>query len=97
MIRLNHFKRKLQRDEMYNDQYVNFMEGVIDRGYAEPIKDGGSEGERWYIPYYGVCHSKKPDKLCIVFDCSGSSAGTSLNEHLLSAPDMLNNLSGVLI
>lgn len=42
-------------------------------------------------------HSKKPDKLCVVFDCSAKYRGTSLNEHLLSGPDLLNNLNGVLL
>ncbi|XP_030208539.1 uncharacterized protein LOC115556311 [Gadus morhua] len=97
MIRLNHLKRKLQRDEKYKEQYVKFMEEIIERGDAEQIEDGGSEVERWYIPHHGVRHAKKPDKLRVVFDCSARHKGTSLNDHLLSGPDLLNNLSGVLI
>lgn len=97
MIRLNHLKRRLQRDEKYKEQYVKFMEEVIERGDAELIEDGGTKGERWYIPHHGVRHAKKPDKLRVVFDCSARYKGTSLNDHLLSGPDMLNNLSGVLI
>lgn len=97
MIRLNHLKRKLQRDERFKEQYVKFMEDVIEKGDAEQIVDGGSEGEKWYIPHHGVYHAKKPDKLRVVFDCSARHKGTSLNDHLLSGPDMLNNLGGVLI
>ncbi|XP_077393414.1 uncharacterized protein LOC144030741 [Festucalex cinctus] len=96
-IRLNHLRRKLQQDERYKEQYVEFMEDVIERGDAEEIKDDGIEGEKWYIPHHGVRHAKKPDKLRVVFDCSARYQGTSLNDHLLSGPDMLNNLSGVLI
>ncbi|XP_034382324.1 uncharacterized protein LOC117726257 [Cyclopterus lumpus] len=97
MIRLNHLKRKLQRDERYKEHYVKFMEDVIKKGDAEQIVDGGSEGERWYIPHHGVYHARKPDKLRVVFDCSARYKGTSLNYHLLPGPDMLNNLSGVLL
>lgn len=97
MIRLNHLKRKLQRDERYKEQYVSFMEEIIERGDAEQVENGGSEGERWYIPHHGVYHAKKPDRLRVVFDCSARHKGASLNDHLLSGPDMLNNLSGVLI
>lgn len=97
MTRLLHLKRKLQRDERFKKLYVEFMEEVIGNGDAEQVKDGGSEGERWYIPHHGVHHAKKPDKLRVVFDCSARYKGTSLNDHLLSGPDMLNNLSGVLI
>lgn len=97
MIRLNHLKRKLQRDEKYKEQYIRFMEEVIKRGDAEPIEDGGSQGERWCIPHHGVHHAKKPEKLRVVFNCSARYERTSLNDHLLSGLDMLNNLSGVLI
>ncbi|XP_065097354.2 uncharacterized protein [Paramisgurnus dabryanus] len=97
MTRLLHLKRKLQRDERYKERYVEFMEEIIEQGDAEQVNDGGSEGERWYIPHHGVHHAKKPDKLRVVFDCSARYKGTSLNDHLLSGPDMLNNLSGVLI
>lgn len=97
MIRLNHLKRKLQRDEKYKEQYVKFMEEVTERGDAELIEDSGRKGERWYIPHHGVRHAKKPDKLRVVFECSARYKGTCLNDHLLSGPDILNNLSGVLI
>ena len=97
VIRLNHLKRKLQRDEKYKEQYIKFMEEVIEKGDAELVEDGGSEGERWYIPHHGVRHAKKPDKLRVVFDCSARYRETSLNDHLLCGPDMLNNLIGVLI
>ena len=97
VMRLNHLKRKLQRDEKYKKQYIMFMEEVIERGDAELVEDGGSKGERWFIPHHGVRHVKKPDKLCVVFDCSARYRETSLNDHLLCGPDMLNNLIGVLI
>lgn len=41
IIRLNHLKRKLQRDKTYKEQYVKFMEEIIERGDAELVEDGG--------------------------------------------------------
>ena len=73
-----------------------FMNEVIERGDAEEIKDDGIEGEKWYISHHGVYHSKKLDKLRVVFDCSAQYEGTSLNENL-SGPDLINNLIGILI
>lgn len=97
LVRLSHLKRKLLRDDKYKEQYLKFMSEVIDKGDAEEVQGEGKEGEKWYIPHHGVYHSKKPEKLRVVFDCSARYKGTSLNEHLLSGPDLLNNLIGVLI
>ena len=49
-----------------------------------------------YIPHHGVYHPKKPNKLRVVFDCSAKHQNESLNDHLLTGPDLLNNLTGVL-
>lgn len=97
MIHLNHLKRKLQQDEKWKDQCVKLMEEVIERGDAELIEDSGSKGKKWYIPHHCFRHAKKPDILRVVFNCSARYKGTSLIDHLLSGPDMLNSLSWVLI
>ncbi|XP_053739916.1 uncharacterized protein LOC128769885 isoform X2 [Synchiropus splendidus] len=97
VVRLGHLKKKLLRDEMYKEHYVKFMSEVIDRGDAEEVHQGGKEGERWYIPHHGVYHTKKPSKLRVVFDCSARYQGTSLNEHLLRGPDLMNSLIGILL
>lgn len=97
IVRLNHLKRKLLKDERYKEHYVRFMEEVIERGDAEEVHDEGKVGEKWYIPHHGVYHPKKPDKLRVVFDCSAKYQGTSLNDHLLQGPDLMNKLTGVLV
>lgn len=96
-VRLNQLKRKLERDERYRADYVNYMDDIIKRGDAEEVKDEGLPGETWYIPHHGIYHPKKPEKLRVVFDCSAKHKGNSLNEKLLSGPDMLNNMTGVLV
>ncbi len=46
---------------------------------------------------HGVYHYKKPDNLCVMFDCSTKYKGTSLNHHRLPGTDLMNNLTGVLL
>lgn len=97
LVRLNHLKRKLLKDQRYREHYVKFMEDVIERGEAEEVKDVGIEGNKWYVPHHGVYHPKKPDKLRVVFDCSARYDGISLNDYLLQGPDLMNNLTGILL
>lgn len=73
------------------------MKEIIERGDVEEVPTDGTQGERWYIPHHRIYHPQKPGKLRIVFDCSAKYCGTSLNEHLLPGPDMINNLTGILI
>lgn len=57
-----------------------------------------SDGEEcWYLPLFGVYHPKKPDQIRRVFDSSAKFNGVSLNDVLLSGPDLSNSLLGVLI
>lgn len=97
IVRLNHLKRKLLKDERYKEHYVRFMEDVIEKGDAEEVHDEGKDGEKWYIPHHGVYHPKKPDKLRVVFDCSAKYQGTNLNDYLLQGPDLMNMLTGILV
>lgn len=97
IVRLNHFKRKLLKDERYKEHYVRFMEEVIEKGDAEEVHDEGKDGEKWYILHHGVYHPKKPDKLRVVFDCSAKYQGTNLNDYLLQGPDLMNMLTGILV
>lgn len=50
----------------------------------------------WYKPHNGVYHPKKPNKICVLFDCAAEFRGESLNKNLLQGPDLTNTLSGVL-
>ena len=95
--RLNCLERRLKKDHKYCKDYVNFMDDVISRGDAEkvPLEEIDSD-QAWYIPHHGVYHPHKPGKMCVVFDCSAKFQDTSLNDHLLTGPDLTNTLVGVL-
>ncbi|CAB3996126.1 Hypothetical predicted protein, partial [Paramuricea clavata] len=47
--------------------------------------------------YIDKGHAQKPDKTRIVFDCAAKFNGESLNQHLLTGPDLANSLVGVII
>ncbi|KAL4006146.1 hypothetical protein ACER0C_005859 [Sarotherodon galilaeus] len=95
-VRLQHLKKRLKADKQYHEHYCSFMRDIISCGDAElapPLSDGETA---WYIPHHGVYHPKKPGKLRVVFDCSAKFLVVSLNDTLLTGPDMINSLVGVL-
>ena len=94
VTRLEFLKRRFRKDTKYEEDYIKFMNEILSRGDAEEAP-AVNEGVKWYIPHHGVYHPKKK-KIRVVFDCSAKFKGTSLNEHLLSGPDLTNSLIGVL-
>ena len=72
------------------------MEELMEKGYATKCDGKGPDGKTWYVPHQGVLNHNK-GKICVVFDCSSQYGGTSINENLLSGPDMTNQLVRVLI
>ena len=51
----------------------------------------------WYLPHHAVFNPNKPGKLRVVFDCAARYSGTSLKDQVLSGPDLINSLFGVLV
>lgn len=49
------------------------------------------------MPIFGVYHPKKPKQIRVVFDSSAQHHNISLNNVLLTGPDLNNNLLGVLL
>ena len=90
--RLELLKRKLQHNQELKQEYISFMQKIIDNGDAEETVQ--EEEQEWYLPHHGVYHPKKR-KLRVVFDCAATFKGTSLNDHLLSGPNLMNDLIGV--
>ena len=51
------------------------MRKIIEKGYAKtvPISQlNRNDRKVWYLPHHGIYHSKKPDKIRVVFDCSAN-------------------------
>ena len=68
----------------------------MEKGYAKKCDGKGPDGKTWYVRHQGVLNHNK-GKINVVFDCSSQYRGTSVNENLLSGPDLTNKLVGVLI
>lgn len=54
---LKYLKGKIDKDEIYRLQYVNFMIDMIQKGFVEKVLEDELicfDGYFWYIFYYGV-------------------------------------------
>ena len=95
--RLEYLRQRLLKNPQYHEDYTKFMTNIIDQGDAEPVPIEDLHNRlSWYLPHHGVYHPKKPEKIRVVFDCSMTHKGSSLNKALLQGPDMMNNLVGIL-
>ncbi|XP_057677992.1 uncharacterized protein LOC130907200 [Corythoichthys intestinalis] len=96
--RLRCLEKRLNKNDQYRSDYVAFMDDIIARGDAEKVPESEINNQSsWYVPHHGVYHPHKPGKVRVVFDCSAKFQNTSLNEHLLTGPDLTNTLVGVLL
>ena len=98
--RLSSLHKRLSHDKEMHEAYTEFMEDLILKNYAEKVEEDEEKKKEhlvWYLPHHNVHHPKKPDKVRVVYDCSASYQGVSLNSEVLQGPDLLNSLIGVLI
>lgn len=90
-------QRTLKRKSEMHDQYVAFMGKIFKNHHAEVAPLLGKDEECWYLPTFGVYHPQKPGQIRVVFDSSAQYCNVSLNDVLLTGPDLNNSLLGVLI
>ena len=98
--RLESLERSLLQKPEKAEAYQKILNGYIEKGHARKVDQGeeNRHGPRtWYLPHHAVIHPHKPGKLRVVFDAAAQFAGVSLNSYLLTGPDLLRNLTGVLL
>ena len=73
------------------------MSDIISKGYARKVDEEFKDevGRTWYLPHHGIYHPQKA-KVRVVFDCSATFEGHSLNDKLFQGPDLTSTLLGVL-
>ena len=93
--RLMFLKRRFLKDQKFFDDYKKFMDNLLVKGYAKQSEVVLS-GKTWYIPHHGVYHPSKPGKVRVVFNCSAEFQGKSINRELLSGPDLMTQIIGIM-
>lgn len=81
------------------EQFSAFMEKLYHNNHAEEAPPLCEDEECWYLPFFWVHDPQKPGQIRVVFDSNAQHQGNnvSLNNVLLSGPDLNNNLLSVLL
>lgn len=95
--RLLSLQQTLRKKPQMQEHFITFMQRIFDAGHAELAPPVMKNEEVWYLPIFGVYHPRKPGQIRVVFDSSAQYKGLSLNQVLLSGPDLNNSLLGVLL
>ncbi|XP_064461734.1 uncharacterized protein LOC135371686 [Ornithodoros turicata] len=90
-------RRTLNKNPEMKEHFFSFMQGMLEDGHAEMAPEIKDDEECWYLPSFGVYHRRKPGEIRVVFDSSAKYQGVSLNDVLLTGPDLTNILVGLLL
>ena len=96
--RLNVLERRLQRDPELAAAYEKSISSDLEKGYIKKLTKeevNAPVKHKWYLPHHPVLNPSKPGKVRRVCDAAAKFQVLSLNSHLLSGPDLMNNLVGI--
>ncbi|KFD46952.1 hypothetical protein M513_12142 [Trichuris suis] len=98
--RFESLRRKLMNDPVLYDLYREAISCLSRSGIVRlvmPYEANSPVGRVWYLPHHPVRHPSKPGKVRIVFDASVKFDGLSLNDHLEKGPDLVSDMTSILI
>ncbi|XP_065074488.1 uncharacterized protein LOC135698436 [Ochlerotatus camptorhynchus] len=98
--RLKQLEQRLEKTPELYENVRKQIEEYQHKGYAhlatqEELAEFDPQ-ESWFLPINVVLNPKKPAKVRLVWDAAATVNGVSLNSQLLTGPDMLTPLPGVL-
>ena len=98
--RLELLEKRLERDPQLKATYTETIENDLHKGFIKKLEDRQLTqpvAHESYLPYHAVIHPHKLGKIRRVGGAAARYQGTSLNDCLLSGPDLLNSLVVILM
>ena len=97
---LQQYKRSEQRlmhDPVTHDLHSAIIEKDLRCGYIHRTPHNEVPSTGWLLPEHGVLHPNKPGKLRRVSNARAEYEEVCLNDMLLTGPDLLANLLGIIL
>ena len=98
--RFNFIRRRLRANDEMREGYYAKMAHYVNKGFARRMSVEQAKRrppKAWVLPHHPVFNPNKPGKMRIVNDAAAECQGTSLNKALLTGPDLLNSLVGIIL
>ena len=98
--RYRHTQKRLRADPDLLAKCQAVIDGHVRKGYARKlsVEEALAVGPRtWTLPTFPVLNINKPGKVRLVNDAAARYCGVSLNDTLLTGPDLLNSMIGVVL
>ena len=94
---LRTLEQRLQKDPTLKEQYKKTIDDDLAKGYIVEVPTVDATLKKWYLPHHPVTNVNKPGKVRRVTNASSVFKGQSLNNNLLTGPDFLCNLTGLIM
>ena len=97
--RLRKSSERMKREPARKAGVFKQMQEIIGEGHARQVTDQEVPDGRpvFYLPLHVVTRPDKPGKFRVCQDAASRVSGTCLNDLILSGPDLMNRLVGVLL
>ncbi|XP_075157656.1 uncharacterized protein LOC142230923 [Haematobia irritans] len=98
LSRFQQIERKFRRDKKYEMEYRRKIENLLEKNYARrltPEEEMCITAKTFFLPHFAVTNPNK-DSIRLVFDAAAKIQGVSLNDFLMSGPDLNQPLLAVM-
>ena len=95
---LDQLDQKLSKNPILKEKYQATLDADLEKGYVVKVHDSESLTDNVsFLPHHPVTNENKPGKVRRVANASSIFQGQSFNSNSLKGPDLLSNLTGVIM
>ena len=100
LVQMKSLERRLGKDLPLKESYSKTINENFDKGYIVQVDKSEcfrtNNRREWYLPHHPVIHPHKPGKVRRILNGAAKFHGCSLNNALLTGPDLLQSLIHIL-